>query len=74
MPLDIYIMSQTALELQHQMVARWRQMDAQNRYTTKKRRREEDDATSKTPSAAGANEARLRVHETPTTPSPHQNT
>lgn len=67
-------MSETAVELQQQLVERWKQMDAQFRYSTKKRSREEEEDVrpmSKTLNVAGVNTAHRSAHETQAVPGPH---
>lgn len=69
-------MSQTPLQLQEQMVAHWREMDAEHRYSTRKRSREdapeEARTRSKTLDDGDVNTSVGLGHETQSTPAPRQ--
>ena len=72
-------MSQTPVQIQEQLVARWRQMDAQVRYTKRKRRRDEEDnqtrttTLQRTPNAAAANTDYADAHAGQSTRGPPEN-
>ena len=67
-------MSQTALQLQQQLVQRWKEMDAQYRYSNKKRSRddEEDDRPrSRTLNVEDVSATHHPEHEIQPTPARH---
>ena len=67
-------MSESAVQLQQRLVARWREMDAQYRYNHKKRGRDEsDDPKPRTLNVVGANTDGRPAHERQSTLAQPQN-